>query len=98
MQQLVNAIAKAVGQTEPVQERAETAVFQGNDVALPNVALAINPRTVKELRDDDAREDGQQMAWRVVNAQAGGTVAHRVGMLPLLLGNQLVEISVAFFE
>jgi hypothetical protein len=34
----------------------------------------------------------------VLNAQTGGSVFHRVGTLPLLIGGRLVEVDVALFE
>jgi hypothetical protein len=37
-------------------------------------------------------------AQRVLNAQSGGAVAHRVGMLPLEAGGEVLEVDAAFFE
>lgn len=43
----------------------------------------------------------QSLAWladRILNAQTGGVVTHRTGMLPLLVHGRLVEVSFAVFE
>lgn len=43
----------------------------------------------------------QSLGWiadRVLNAQTGGVVTHRTGMLPLLVDGRLVEVSFAVFE
>jgi hypothetical protein len=40
----------------------------------------------------------QALAEHLMNAQTGGIVAHRAGLLPLLVGGRLVEISFALFE
>ena len=42
--------------------------------------------------------NGFDLARWILNAQNGGTVAHRVGTLPLLIGGRLVELDVALFE
>ena len=34
----------------------------------------------------------------LLNAQTDGSVAHRMGTIPLLLGNRLIEVEVALFE
>jgi hypothetical protein len=38
------------------------------------------------------------LADRILNAQTGGVVSHRSGLLPLLVGGKLVEVSFALFE
>jgi hypothetical protein len=48
-------------------------------------------------------EEGVAPAWwgpaqRVLNAQGGGAVSHRLGMLPLEAGDRLIEIDAALFE
>jgi hypothetical protein len=51
------------------------------------------------LADEDARRKVQEsLAARILNAQTGGVVAHRSGLLPLLVGGKLVEVSFALFE
>ena len=42
-------------------------------------------------------DSGTLGQW-VLNAQTGGSVFHRVGTLPLLIGGRLVEVDVALFE
>lgn len=41
---------------------------------------------------------GQQLGQQVLNTQTGGAVAHRVGTLPLIVGDRLMEVDVALFE
>jgi hypothetical protein len=41
---------------------------------------------------------GRQLGQWVMNTQTGGTVSHRVGTLPLIVGGRLVEVDVALFE
>jgi hypothetical protein len=45
-----------------------------------------------------AQADSGQLGRWVLNAQTGGSVAHRVGTLPLLIAGKLVEVDVALFE
>jgi len=96
--QLAQALAKIVGQSDADPERESGTARKSGDASISNVALAINPRAVRQINDDESRQTQEQVAWRVVNAQGEGAVSHRVGMLPLLLGDQLVEVSVALFE
>ena len=45
-----------------------------------------------------AQGGGGDLRYRLFNAQSGGSVSHRIGTLPLLLGGQLIEVDVAMFE
>jgi len=56
-------------------------------------------RQQSDLQDSSNSQRMQQaLAEHLMNAQTGGIVAHRAGLLPLLVGGQLVEISFALFE
>jgi hypothetical protein len=49
--------------------------------------------------DDEARRDAQDaLTHHLLNAQTGGVVSHRWGLLPLMVGGRLVELSFALFE
>lgn len=48
--------------------------------------------------ENSSRRMHQALAEHLMNAQTGGIVAHRAGLLPLLIGGRLVEISFALFE
>jgi hypothetical protein len=51
------------------------------------------------LSDGESRRKLQDsLAATILNAQTGGVVAHRSGLLPLLVGGNLVEVSFALFE
>jgi hypothetical protein len=55
--------------------------------------------SVSNSSDEGARRKPQgALAARILNAQTGGVVAHRSGLLPLLVGGNLVEVSFALFE
>ncbi len=47
---------------------------------------------------DFSQGSGGDLGYRLLNAQNGSTVSHRIGTLPLLLGGQLIEVDVAMFE
>ena len=53
-------------------------------------------------RDDTNKAMGKpatsQLASLVLNAQSGGSVAHRVGTLPLIVNDRLVEVDIAVFD
>lgn len=54
----------------------------------------------KPISDEDGGRSPtqEQLAYWLLNAQVGGTVAHRIGTLPLLLGDRLIEVEMSFFE
>jgi hypothetical protein len=70
--------------------------------ALQGAAAAIVPSNRRQadlLADEDSRRKVQEsLSARILNAQTGGVVAHRSGLLPLLVGGKLVEVSFALFE
>lgn len=51
----------------------------------------------QDLEGNDSNDPRHTAHW-LLNAQTGGTVAHRIGTVPLLLGDQLVEVDLSFFE
>ncbi len=56
-------------------------------------------RQQSDLQDSSSSRRMQKaLAEHLMNAQTGGIVAHRAGLLPLLVGGRLVEISFALFE
>lgn len=42
--------------------------------------------------------DPRQLARWLLNTQTEGAVAHRLGTVPFLFGNQLIEVDLSFFE
>jgi len=49
--------------------------------------------------DDESRREAQDaLTDHLLNAQTGGVVSHRWGLLPLIVGGRLVELSFALFE
>ena len=66
-----------------------------------NTALAVGVGTDAGAADADVGAGQSQQAFigqLVLNAQTDGSVAHRMGTVPLLIGNRLLEIEVALFE
>jgi hypothetical protein len=100
LSELLGRIADSKTTRESGHEtRAKSEPTSGAALARTAIQLAAN-RSSRELSadEDSQRRAFQWLADRVLNAQTGGIVAHRSGMLPLLLGGQLVEISFALFE
>ena len=73
-------------------------------VDVPEVRFRTLPRAESEDGqggiDEDLAQDGvdYDLARWILNAQTGGTVAHRIATLPLLVDGELVELDVALFE
>jgi len=66
---------------------------------LPAVQYSPSRQQTDLLTDEDSRRKVQEsLAAMILNAQTGGVVAHRSGLLPLLVGGRLVEVSFALFE
>jgi hypothetical protein len=61
-------------------------------------AAAVNAVALRPDQDQGQGLDPRQLARWLLNAQGGGTVAHRIGTVPFLLGNQLIEVDLSFFE
>lgn len=78
--------------------------LSGQSVAAQGVTVrgaALNstrPRDALATNDDSRPALRDSLADRVLNVQTGGVVSHRSGLLPLLIGGKLVEISFAMFE
>jgi len=72
---------------------------QAGAASAGTVQYTSNRRQTDLLADEDSRRKVQEsLAARILNAQTGGVVAHRSGLLPLLVGGKLVEVSFALFE
>lgn len=61
-------------------------------------ALDARAGALAPLPEGGAAPDWWTPAQRVLNAQGGGAVAHRLGMLPLQAGERLIEVDAALFE
>jgi hypothetical protein len=65
---------------------------------------ALSVSSEGDAAQTDARQGGDSQAQTLelgqflLNAQTDGSVAHRMGTLPLLVGNRLIEVQVALFE
>lgn len=97
---LIRQIAEAIDRTidKPDDEgRDPDASPTPGAAAVPGVIGAAVP-AIKQLADDDPRSGRDALARWLLNAQIDGSVAHRLGTLPLLLGDRLVEVEMSFFE
>jgi Flagellar hook-length control protein FliK len=48
--------------------------------------------------DTGSQQFAKQLGQFLLNVQTEGSVSHRAGTIPLLLGNRLIEVDVAMFE
>lgn len=72
---------------------------QAQGMPVPSGVGSDMSRQQSDLRHSSSSRDMHQaLAEHLMNAQTGGIVAHRAGLLPLLIGGRLVEISFALFE
>jgi len=64
------------------------------------VEIEINEENSTQEIDDSMRPAPAQWpaAQRVLNAQGGGSVAHQLGVLPLVFDGRVVEVELALFE
>jgi hypothetical protein len=60
--------------------------------------MPVQSRGSQRQSDRDVKRDGADLARLILNVQSGGTIAHRVGTLPLIVDGRLVELDVALFE
>ena len=98
MRQISEAIDRTVNQS--ANEGSESATqTTGTDMTI-DVAAQPMLVPVKQISDEDESKQPKHdpLAFWLLNAQRDGTVAHRLGTLPLLLGDQLVEVEMSFFE
>jgi len=96
VRQLADIVTRATGvSTDKTDEQtADTA-------AAPTLQGADQDKAVQAAGfrlDQDDGDAANRLAQWLLNAQSGGSVMHRLGTLPLLLGGRLVEVDVALFE
>jgi hypothetical protein len=48
--------------------------------------------------NDGGGQDRFHLARWILNAQSDGSVSHRIGTIPIKLGDQLIEVDVAVFD
>jgi hypothetical protein len=98
----IQQLAELVGRILEGKSTAEPPRATTSQSALGlQTAVQYSPdrRQTDLLADDESRRKVQEsLAARILNAQTGGVVAHRSGLLPLLVGGKLVEVSFALFE
>jgi hypothetical protein len=93
-----NADGVGAGQSTATASFSERSV-SGKALMVQNAVInSTRPRDALAASDDSQRALRDSLADRILNAQTGGVVSHRSGLLPLLVGGRLVEVSFALFE
>jgi hypothetical protein len=100
------AFALSSGPTLPAQlrEAVKTALARSETASSVDTPAAPVDLSGAGAQDRQAPGDGGsgngsgQLGQWVLNAQTGGSVLHRVGTLPLIIGGRLIEVDVALFE
>jgi hypothetical protein len=99
LRQLAEAIKRGVGQSEsePADDRAIAIDAWDTSDAQALTQGAIQTLDQPGADNDDAARRQALAAW-LLNAQIDGMVSHRIGTIPLLINDRLIEVDVAFFE
>ena len=100
IQQLAQLVGHILEARIPAEAPRAAAADSSQAIQGPAAAVVSSDRRQADLlADEDSRRKVQEsLAARILNAQTGGVVAHRSGLLPLLVGGKLVEVSFALFE
>lgn len=99
IQQLGEMLKTAIEDRTRAHDSREQAASGTPQMSLPVAGAA--PEAVRQVRaDGDERNQRgiRDLGRWLLNAQTGGSVAHRHETLPLLLGDQLVEVDLALFS
>jgi hypothetical protein len=91
LRELVKQALRESGGPDGAAIESSGAAPDSHQPSIPDTGLGKSPG---ERRD--SRFAG--LAASVLNAQGGGSVAHRVGTLPLIVGDRLIEVDVAVFD
>jgi hypothetical protein len=100
IQQLAQLVGRILDAKIPA-EAPRMAAADSTQATLGSAAAVVSSSQHQTdlLADEESRRKVQEsLATRLLNAQTGGVVAHRSGLLPLLVGGKLVEVSFALFE
>lgn len=105
LSELLARIVASHEDREPRSEAPAQAALASDTPAgrsvIPSSARHLSNRATATVRASGNGTRQQSLEWladRVLNAQTGGVVSHRTGLLPLLVGGRLVEVSFALFE
>lgn len=96
---LGDAVRQVLEQANSARTERDGRNAESPDKAMHQVASAA-PDTSQADAEPDAggRDFTRQLGHYLLNVQTEGSVAHRAGTIPLLLGDRLVEVDVALFE
>jgi hypothetical protein len=100
---LVAQLGEMLRQTleESIPQRSEgNEALASTTTSLSNLSISAEPQSQGSATTNDsgAQNSEQLLGQWVLNAQTDGSVAHRTGTIPLLVGNRLMEVEVALFE
>jgi len=100
---LVAQLGEMLRQTleESIPQRSESAETPAQSAASPSdisIGDGAQSQGSATTTDSGTQNSGQLLGQWVLNAQTDGSVAHRTGTIPLLVGNRLMEVEVALFE
>ena len=99
IRQLADLLGSILERKVAAAPRADAADTSRATAGLQVVQNTPSRRQTDLLSDGESRRKLQDsLAATILNAQTGGVVAHRSGLLPLLVGGNLVEVSFALFE
>jgi hypothetical protein len=97
VRQLADIVSRATGVSlDSTDDHSADAPAQPTLVANDNDSRAVQAVGFRPNQDDG--DAANRMTQWLLNAQTGGSVMHRLGTLPLLLGGRLIEVDVAMFE
>lgn len=97
VRQLADLLQNQLGQRDD-RDAASPNDLASNAKNPDAVSPSVVPTVTQQQQDGGQGGDPRQWAHRLLNTQTEGTVAHRIGTVPLLLGNQLIEVDLSFFE
>lgn len=98
-QAAVEALAPLIAElVEDIPERH--AMARDPDVAQGDVStdMASMPSDNQAAGNGAGGQDLFHLARWILNAQSDGSVSHRIGTIPIKLGDQLIEVDVAVFD
>jgi hypothetical protein len=99
IRQLADLLGSILERKVAAAPRAAAADASRATAGLEMVQYSPSRQQTDLLGDGESRRKLQDsLAATILNAQTGGVVAHRSGLLPLLVGGRLVEVSFALFE
>lgn len=96
--QLGDVVRQALEQTNVNRTESETRDIDLQDKGHDVASASPDAQQAETGSDASGQDFAKQLGQFLLNVQTEGSVAHRSGTIPLLLGNRLIEVDVALFE